>query len=148
MVKNKLIAKWEPGALVLNINPNELHIEGENFTLVFKPRNIEFKGPWSSVEESVKRNRKYVYIVTSEELRGIRDAGRIDILAGEELLFDSFELRLNITETTSYLTVIVPGLYLYNYAIVTNEKRIMIETIARRKIFTQTEEDELVIYLV
>lgn len=144
----ELYAKWPKGAVKLLVGADRAVVSGRNFRLELEPRAIYFRGPWDDVEEASFPRRKNLYITVSEALEGDSAPPRIDVANGDEVVLRSFEVRLNLLEgVDSFLTLITPGTFLYDYAILTSRK-FMAEMSSRRRVYASKANDMVEIYIV
>ncbi len=95
-------------------------------------------------EPKVKQRVVYAFY---NELKGVERPPYVDMLAGERRVFGSFELRAVDMDFERYLTVVTPGSFLYEYAIIT-PKKLALVTSAKRDFYLEDTGRRKIIHIV
>ena len=140
--RKKLYAKWGKGGLEITISPGLISVVARNAAIHFEPRSITVEADYQEpiVESNGRRN--YAYIGFRQALEPL-EAPRIDIIG--RYVGEYAEIRATSIEGLGdYLTIITPGEYLYDYAVITPEK-LLFQTNAKKKIFFERTGIETII---
>lgn len=139
----KLRVAWGDGHLELRFVEDWLEVLASNYRIVLAPRSVEIHGEASGHRESLVGKRKYIYVELAEGLKPLRGSGE----KVERLLVGGFEVTGTDVEFSRYLTIITPGFFLYNYAILTDGS-LALEASARREAYFDEGGGKLTLYLV
>jgi hypothetical protein len=138
-----LFVKYKKGALKVEMQGNALRVAD---LIVLDARSITFpKGSKAFQAEPDKKRRAIV--VYHPELRLDEMPPQVDMMYGERKYYHGFELRAVDLDFEKYLTVLVPGSFLYDYAIITPTKTEVIMS-AKRKMFLEETSRSTIIYLL
>ena len=135
--------KYKKGALKVDFHGNALIVDDK---IVLDSRSIAFpKGTEVRYAEPTKK--KMALIALHEPLKLSERPPRIDMVYGETKFINGFELRAVDLDFEIYLTVVVPGSFLYDYAIVTPSKTEIVMS-AKRNVYLEEASSSSVVYLV
>jgi len=132
--------------LELEVAEDLMIIRGKGIEVDLEPRSVRVEAPEFYVREYSDERRKRVYVDLPRGVEGL-EAPRVDI--DSRSLVGLFEIRVTEIEGLDrFLTIVTPGGFLYDYAILTTDK-LVFETNARRKTYQESVPGEAVtIYLV
>ncbi|UXD22031.1 hypothetical protein IPA_01005 [Ignicoccus pacificus DSM 13166] len=138
-----MYVKFKRGALKVEIHGNAL-IVGDR--IVLDARSITFpKG--SKVYQGEPDKKRRVLVIEHEELKLEEFPPTVDMVSGERRYFHGFELRAADLDFEKYLTVVVPGSFLYDYAIITPSKTEIVMS-AKRNAYLEETSKASIIYLL
>ena len=138
-----MFVKYKKGALRIEFHGNAL-IVGDK--IVLDSRSITFpKGAKVYYAEPTKK--KMALIALHEPLELLKSPPRVDMVYGESKFVNGFELRAVDLDFEVYLTVVVPGSFLYDYAIITPTKTEIMMS-AKRNVYLEETSSSSVVYLV
>lgn len=131
--------------LMLSIKPWEFILLSKNILIIFIPKEVRVSGPIEKhVEESYGKKR-YIYVKFSEKLLPLTGKGEYVL---KRKIIENFEVRITDLDFTKYLTIIMPGTFLYNYALLSDDE-LIIETSTKKEVyFEKLKELMLTIYFV
>ncbi len=114
----------------------------KNTCITFSPRKITVEGNVDKIMEYDTPKRKYLYIEFEEPIEPLIVGCRYSSL----ILFKGFEIRVTIvSDELKYITIITPGLWIYYYAIISNDI-IGVELPRKKKVFREEAEREIIVY--
>lgn len=138
-----MYVKFKKGSLKVDFHGNAL-IVGDKITL--DARSLTFPKD-AKVYYAEPTKKKIAIIATYEPLELIERPPRVDMVHGEVKLLNAFELRAVDLDFEVYLTVVVPGSFLYDYAIITPSKTEIIAS-TKRKIYLEKTSKSSIVYLL
>ena len=139
----RLRVSWGEGHLELRFVEDWLEVHAANCRVVLAPRSVEVHGKAAGHRESLVGKRKYIYVELAEPLKPLKGPGE----RVEKLLAGGFEITGTDVEFSRYLTIITPGFYLYNYAVL-SDTSLALEVSTRREAYFNQEGGKLTLYLV
>jgi len=132
---------WRNGYIILDYTPDYLRVMGRNLYFDVKPRTVVVKGYKDYVERS--NNKKYIYIYFREGLDCFTDKTSTSTAWNIEF----YEVRYVKTHYDEYYTIILPGHFFIDY-IIFNSVELLIVLSSKKKVFYESVEDVLTIYIV
>ena len=143
--KQSFYVKWGHGALELRVSSEHLELAAGNGELVFDPRSVEVRVPYTVKRDVEDRNRRTVFIEFREELKPIEQPPRVDIVGRNYV--GNFEVVYTDLEFGRYLTIITPASFLYDYLVLTS-RDLMLYMPAKRKVYFEEEPyDKIIVYI-
>ena len=124
--------------------PYELIIAFKNVVFMFLPREVRVSNNVKTHREGKHGKKCYVYVELSNNVTPISVKGEV---INKPRIIGNFELRYTNLDFSRYLTIITPGAFLYNYAILFDEG-LCIETSANKEVYFEKIRDSLTIYFV
>ncbi len=123
-----------------------VEISGKDGKIILDARTITIpkESKVKVAEPSVKKRTLYVF---HRDLGFIDSPPYIDLRAGQSRVYENFDLRPVDLDFEQYLTIVTPGSFLYDYAIITRKKTGVIMS-AKREIYVEETKNSLIIYLV
>ncbi len=135
--------KFKKFSLKLDVTGNALIVADEivlDARTVTLPKNSEV----FYAEPSVKKRAIYAFY---NDLKMIDMPPAIDMVANDRRVYRGFEIRAVDMDFEQYLTVVTPGNFLYDYAIITPHK-IGIFMSAKREGYVEETAKSKILYLV
>lgn len=145
MVK-RLYIEWVPkkGSLMATFKPYELVIAFKNIIFMLLPREVRISSNVEKFEEEKHGKKHYIYVKLSENVNPISAKGEY---VQKPRIIEGFELRYTNIDFSRYLTVITPGIFLYNYMII-SDNEVFIETSVNKEVYFEELKGALTIYFV
>ncbi|ALU12296.1 hypothetical protein EYM_02185 [Ignicoccus islandicus DSM 13165] len=135
--------KFKQGSIKVEVIGNALYVGDE---IVLDARTITFpKG--SKVYYAEPTKKKMVIVIEHPPIRFVEDPPRVDLVANDRFYYMGFDVRATDLDFEKYLTVVVPGSFLYDYVIVTSNKS-EVAMSAKRKAYLEETEKSSIIYLL
>ncbi len=137
--------KWWSGSLVFRVSSEQLVVGSRNTSVDLRQRTVIVKAPIESYEVFYDENsrKKYVYIYFRGNIRPFERRCRVV----DREAIGVFEIRVVDKEFESYLTIVTPGFYLYDYVILTRDS-IAIVLSGNRQVYFDKGVDHLTVYIV
>jgi len=145
-MSKRIIIPWdEKGkkSLALILKPYEATIVSKNVLITLLPREIKVVDGISKFSEEESSRKRYVRVFFEKPIEPINEKPERPY----EGIFENYEVRFANLGFSKYLTVIVPGSFLYNY-IVLSENSISIECSVKKTIYFEKTGSSLTIYFV
>lgn len=145
-MSGKLYVEWIPkrGSLMVTFKPYELTIAFKNIVFMFLPREARVSNNVKEYRESKYGRKRYIRVKLSSSVIPISARGEPIV---KPRIIGNFELRYTNLDFLRFLTIITPGAFLYNYAILSDEG-LCIETSASKEVYFEEIKDSLTIYFV
>ncbi len=138
-----MYVKYNKGAIKVEVHGNALIV---NDSIVLDARSLSFpKGAKVFYAEPSKKKRAIV--IEHEELKLVDFPPSVEMVAGERKYFNGFELRAVDLGFEKYLTVVVPGSFLYDYVIITPRKSEVVMSF-KRQVYVEEGSKNTIVYLV
>ena len=132
MARRKTVyVKWDSGGLEVRLSRGLITVVAANAALYFEPRSVLVEADYEEPVAISDEKRLYVYIGFRGKLEPL-EAPRIDVVG--RYVDELGELRLVDLEFNRYLTILTPGDFLYDFAVITPDK-LFFQTNARRKVY-------------
>ena len=143
--RQSFYVKWNGGAIELRVSSEHLEVVASNGLLVFEPRSVEVRMPYTLKRDVEDKNRRTVFIEFRESVKPIEHPPRIDIVGRN--FVGNFEVIYTDLEFETYLTVITPATYLYEYFVLTSTD-LMLYMSSKRKVYFEEEPYERIIVYI
>ncbi len=145
-MSKRLIIPWDSKgkkSLALILKPYEATIVSKNVLITLLPREIRITDDIDKFSEEETSKKRYIRVFFRNPVEPISEKpGR-----HYEGVFENYEVRVTNLDFSNYLTIIVPGSFLYNY-IVLSENSISIECSIKKTVYFEKTDKSLTIYFV
>ena len=138
-----IYVKFKEKVFEVKLHGNALIVNDE---IVLDARSITLPKDAEVFYAEPKLKNRVVYAFYSP-LKSVEKPPYVDMLSGERRVYGSFELRAVDADFEQYLTVITPGSFLYEYAIIT-PKKLAIVTSAKRDFYLEDTGKRKIIHIV
>ncbi len=145
-MSRRIIIPWDERgkkSLALILKPYEATIVSKNILITLLPREIRITNNIGKFSEEESSRKRYVRVFFEESIKPINEESERPY----EGVFENYEVRFVNLGFSKYLTIIVPGSFLYNY-IVLSESSISIECSAKKTVYFEKIRSSLTIYFV
>ncbi len=136
--------RWDDGYVMFELRDSEYLLLFANNTILFRPRSIFVEKNVAGNKIVYSKKRRYVYVTFSKYLLPYSESGN---KAVDEYIDYRIEVRYTRLKYGNYLTINLPGAYLYDHVILTDDQ-ICIVISAKRNAYFERTDDGLTIYLV
>ncbi len=138
-----MYVKFKSGAIKVEVIGNAIYVGN---SIVLDARTLTFpKG--SKVYYAEPTKKKAVIVVEHEPLKLEERPPAVDMVANDKRHYMGFEVRATDLDFRWYLTIVVPGSFLYDYAIISPDKSEVVMS-AKRKVYVEETSKSEVVYLV
>ena len=129
--RRTVYVKWGSGGLEVRLSRGLIAVLAANAALYFEPRSVLVEADYEEPAAISDEKRLYVYIGFRGKLEPL-EAPRIDVVG--RYVDELGELRVVDLEFNRYLTIVTPGDFLYDFAVITPDK-LFFQADARRKVY-------------
>lgn len=136
--------RWDDGYVMFELRDSEYLLLFANNTILFRPRSIFVEKNVAGNKIVYSKKKRYVYVIFSKHLLPYSEFGK---KAVDEYIDYQIEVRYTRLKYGNYLTINLPGAYLYDHVILTDDQMCIIISAKRNAYFERTD-DGLTIYLV
>ncbi len=133
---------WKNGYLIVDYTSEYLKIISPETSFEVRPRTVIVNGYKHYREASNKK--KYIYVYFREELKPYIGDGEVKLI---QRLMDFYEVRYVKTYYDEYYTIILPGMFFFEY-IVFNSEELLVVLSSKKKSFYEEIDHMLTIYVV
>ncbi len=138
------LVRWGSGSLRLKAGESSLSVDAANASILLESRMLRINGSVGSWADAALGRDRWVYVDFREEFKPIptrRGATSRVLLKG---LYDARSIDVGFEK---YLTIVVPGFFLYDYVIISSW-RMAVKSPAKRSFYFDHTDASLTIYIV
>ncbi len=136
--------RWDDGYVMFELRDSEYLLLFANNTILFRPRSIFVEKNVAGNKIVYSKKKRYVYVIFSKHLLPYSEFGKKGV---DEYIDYLIEVRYTRLKYGNYLTINLPGAYLYDHVILTDDQMCIVISAKRNAYFERTD-DGLTIYLV
>lgn len=122
--------KWGDGVVLVKCGDVDVTLTFGNGKLTFYPREVSLECKYSRFYVEDVGKKRYAYVLFREPLKPFEPNGH-----GDVKVQCSFEIRSVDLGFSKYITIITPGVALYEYAIVSEELLVVMSRVKKRVYF-------------
>jgi len=145
-MSRRIIIPWDERSkksLALILKPYEATVVSKNVLITLLPREIKVVDDVDRFSEEESSRKRYVRVFFRKPIEPINEKPEKHY----EGIFENYEVRFTNLGFSKYLTIIVPGSFLYNY-VVLSENSVSIECSIKKTVYFEKIKSSLTIYFV
>jgi len=131
-------------SLALILKPYEASIVSKNILIILTFREIRISDYVKNYSEEESTRKRYIRVFFSEPLIPLNEEPYTKFHGG---IIENFDIRYTNLGFSKYLTLIVPGSFLYNYLVLA-ENSLSIECSIKKSVYFEKYRNSLTIYFV
>ncbi len=136
--------QWGYGYAEFKLGDSEYLLLFANNIILLRPRTISVEKNVAGNKIVYSKKKRYAYVIFSKHLLPYSDFGK---KAVDEYIDYQIEVRYTRLKYGNYLTINLPGAYLYDHVILTDDQMCIVISAKRNAYFERTDGG-LTIYLV
>ncbi len=131
-------------SLALILKPYEASVVSKNILIILTSREIRISDYVKKYSEEESTRKRYIRVFFSEPITPLNEEPYPRFHGG---IIENFDVRYTNLGFSKYLTLIVPGSFLYNYIVLT-ENSLSIECSVKKSVYFEEYKTSLTIYFV